>query len=259
MHGRQGENPCRNNRFESLPNGLTLDISIKRLILITMTNTPPSKALTHDEKKAADAAFTGRPFNETWSASARAVYDGIVKAMPHRDAEILPPSTVEAPAETPSGRSEPLPPQESLNQEPVAGEKLPSEGAVIASYIQARETAIQAGILIDVTPTALQLGISFPVTITRPLWELGIVTNQSLPEADQSGRLRDILMAFRLRLASQTTLSPLLDFPALLALPPNGVPQPVPLFALIQPDPTHQANVTLLLPSEVSLSISSLN
>jgi hypothetical protein len=88
---------------------------------------------------------------------------------------------------------------------------------------------------------------------------VGIVTNQSLPEEDQTSRLRDILLAFRLRLASLTTVSPLLDFPVLLALPPSRVPQPVPLFALIQPDPTHQANVTLLLPNEVSLSITSLN
>ena len=55
--------------------------------------------------------------------------------------------------------------------------------------------------MIDVTPTALKLGITFPVTITRPLWEVGIVTNQSLPEEDQTNRLRDILLAFRLRLA----------------------------------------------------------
>src|SRR5262249_57751264 len=112
--GRQGENHCRNNRFESLPNGLTLDISIKRLILITMTNTPPSKALSHDEKKAADAAFTGRPFNETWSASARAVYDGIVKAMPRADIEIAAPSIAGNPVETSPSQSEPLQPQEPL-------------------------------------------------------------------------------------------------------------------------------------------------
>ena len=53
-----------------------------------MTNTPTPKSLTHDEKKAADAAFAGRPFNEAWSASARAVYDGIVKALPHIDVAI---------------------------------------------------------------------------------------------------------------------------------------------------------------------------
>jgi hypothetical protein len=213
-----------------------------------MTYTPPPKALTHDEKKAADAAFAGRPFNEAWSASARAVYDGIVKALPHTDVAIPIPSNVEESVEA----------LEPLAQAHVGGQEL-VEGSGVPSTIRDREAAIQAGILIDVTPTALQLGITFPVTITRPLWEMGVVTNRSLPGEDQTSRLRDILMAFRLRLASLTTVSPLLDFPVLLALPPSSVPQPVPLFALIQPDPTHQANVTLLLPNEVSLSITSPN
>jgi hypothetical protein len=71
--------------------------------------------------------------------------------------------------------------------------------------------------------------------------------------------LRDILMAFRLRLASLATISPLFDFPALLAMPPATVPQPVPLFALIQQDAGSQATVTLLLPNEVSLSITPSN
>jgi hypothetical protein len=223
-----------------------------------MTYTPPAKSLTHDEKKAAEAAFAGCPFNEAWSASARAVYDGIVKAMPDRDVAIPIRSNVEESAAAPSAQSEPFQPQESLAQEQLSGQER-VEGTMMSSAIRNREAAIQAGILIDVTPTALQLGISFPVTITRPLWEVGIVTDQSLPEETQTSRLRDILMAFRLRLASLTTVSPLLDFPVLLALPPSSMPQPVPLFALIQPDPTHQANVTLLLPNEVSLSITSLN
>jgi hypothetical protein len=213
-----------------------------------MEENPTPKSLSHDEKKAADAAFAGHPFNETWSASARVVYDGIVKALPHTDVAIPTPSNVEESAEA----------LEPLVQEQVSGQEL-VEGTAIPPAIRDREAAIQAGTLIDVTPTALQLGITFPVTITRPLWELGIVTNRSLSEEDQTTRLRDILMAFRLRLASLTTVSPLLDFPVLLALPPSRVPQPVPLFALIQPDPTHQANVTLLLPNEVSLSITSLN
>jgi hypothetical protein len=223
-----------------------------------MTNTPSPKALTYDEKKAADAAFTGRPFNEAWSASARAIYDGIVKALPHTDLAVPAPSDIEESEVALSAQSEPLQAQAPLALEPADRQELVDE-TVARQAIRDREAAIQAGILIDVTPTALQLGITFPVTITRPLWEAGIVTNQALPEKDQTSRLRDILMAFRLRLASLTTVSPLLDFPVLLALPPSQVPQPVPLFALIQADPTHQANVTLLLPNEVSLSINSLN
>ena len=225
-------------------------------MLILMTNTPLPKALTYDEKKAADAAFAGRPFNEAWSASARAIYDGIVKAMPHTDISNPAPSNTGEPVEAPSAQDEPLQPQEPLAQDHAGAQEL-VERTVVPQALRDREAAIQAGTLIDVTTAALQLGISFPVTITRPLWEVGIVTNQSLPEEDQTSRLRDILMAFRLRLASLTTVSPLLDFPVLLTLPPSKVPQPVPLFALIQPDPTHQANVTLLLPNEVSLSITS--
>jgi len=223
-----------------------------------MTNTPPPKALSHDEKRAADAAFTGRPFNEAWSASARAVYDGIMKALPHAEITLPAPSNAGNPVEPPSTKNEPLQPQEPLPQEQVEGEEL-MERTVLPPTTRDRLAAIQDGSLIDVTPAALQLGIKFPVTMTRPLWEAGIVTNQSLPKEDQTSRLRDVLMAFRLRLASLTTVSPLLDFPVLLALPPSEVPQPMPLFALIQPDPTHQANVTLLLPNEVALSIISLN
>ena len=62
--------------------------------------------------------------------------------------------------------------------------------------IRDREAAIQAGILIDVTPTALKLGITFPVTITRPLWEVGIVTNQALSEEDHNQPIARHSVAF---------------------------------------------------------------
>lgn len=43
--------------------------------------------LTHDELKAAEAAFHGRPFNEAWSQAAWTVYDGILAAMIRLDRE----------------------------------------------------------------------------------------------------------------------------------------------------------------------------
>lgn len=157
---------------------------------------------------------------------------------------VAPSSNEEAAAGTP-------PSQKDVAENPTASVDIP--------VIRDRQEAIQSGILIDVTPTAQQLGLTFPVTITKPLWDIGIVTNQSLSQEEQSARLRDVLMAFRLRLASLATISPLIDFPALLTMPPATVPQPVPLFALIQPDGNNQANVTLLLPNEVSLTISPSN
>ena len=44
------------------------------------------RALTHDEKKAAEAAFRGGPFNPAWSVSAANVYAGIRSAMGKQEA-----------------------------------------------------------------------------------------------------------------------------------------------------------------------------
>ena len=42
------------------------------------------RSLTHDETKAAEAAFKGEPFNPAWSAAAATVYAGITEAMEKR-------------------------------------------------------------------------------------------------------------------------------------------------------------------------------
>lgn len=226
-----------------------------------MTNNITPKTLTNDEKKAADAAFAGRPFNSSWSASARVIYDGIVNALPKEVVAALP--EVDAVLAELEAK---LPAVSSVENKTLADMGSKQEGTAADSTagpgvptIRDRQAAIQSGILIDVTPTAKELGLTFPVTITKPLWDIGIVTNQSLSQEEQTGRLRDVLMAFRLRLASLATISPLIDFPALLAMPPSTVPQAVPLFAIIQPDSGNQANVTLLLPNEVSLTITPSN
>lgn len=207
------------------------------------------RALSHDEKLAAEAAFSGRPFNPRWSARARVVYDGIVKSLP-------------TPAEQDNILSDPnptiselaMPEAASEHPEPPQAEAVPGLPAAIPF-----QQAIDAGALIDVTPTAKQLGMTFSVTVTKPLWDTGIAPMDSMTPEEQSVRLRDVLMAFRLRLTAQPTLSPLVDFPALLALPPNTIPKPVPLLALIQPDEQNQAMVTLLLPTEVATTIIPMN
>lgn len=217
-----------------------------------MNDNHTPRALSHDEKHAADAAFAGRPFNPKWSARARTVYDGIVKLLPS-------PSSVQEEASTR---------QESLNQptEPASsvplGQAERSDSELEQHSLPTKipfQQAIETGALIDVTPTAKQLGLSFPVAVTKPLWEVGIAPIKTLTQEEQSARLRDVLMAFRLRLATQPSISPLIDFPALLAFPPSTVPQPIPLFALIQPDEENRAMVTLLLPNEVAATIIPMN
>lgn len=194
-----------------------------------MNDKQTPRVLSHDERHAAEAAFAGRPLNPRWSARAKAVYEGILKSLP---APIIP-------------------------EEVVADSQQEADRAMPASI--PFQQALDAGSLIDVTPTARQVGLSFSVTVTKPLWDTGIAPVHTLTNEEQSSRLRDVLMAFRLRLAAQPTIAPLIDFPALLSFPHGGVPQPVPLFALIQPDEHNKAMVTLLLPTEVATTIIPMN
>jgi hypothetical protein len=50
----------------------------------TSTNVKHPRSLTHDEKKAAEAAFQGMPFNPAWSEASRQVYEGISNALDRR-------------------------------------------------------------------------------------------------------------------------------------------------------------------------------
>ena len=214
-----------------------------------MENNENPRALSHDERHAAEAAFAGRPLNPRWSARARAVYEGILKSLPPSkisELEIVDPELSEEPL-----ASMPVP------TEPVAESEQPSERSTPAPI--PFQQAIDTGALIDVTPTAKQLGLAFSVTVTKPLWDTGIAPAKTLTEEERSARLRDVLMALRLRLTAQPTTAPLIDFPALLAFPHGAVPQPVPLFALVQPGEQNQAMVTLLLPTEVATTIVPMN
>ena len=213
-------------------------------MFLGMQNKENPRALSHDERYAAEAAFAGRPLNPRWSARAKAVYEGIQKSLPTQEI------------------SDPIVDPE-LSEEPLATMPVPTESLAESAQPSDRSTraprpfqqAIDTGALIDVTPTAKQLGLSFSVTVTKPLWDTGIAPTNTLTEEERSGRLRDVLMALRLRLTAQPTTAPLIDFPALLAFPHGAIPQPVPLFALVQPDEQHQAMVTLLLPTEVATTI----
>lgn len=73
-----------------------------------------TRQLTHDERKAAHAAFTGQPFQASWSSRARTVYDGIRAELakdPARQSAVAdPPLSAETPRTfTPSETDMPRP------------------------------------------------------------------------------------------------------------------------------------------------------
>jgi hypothetical protein len=64
-------------------------------------------------------------------------------------------------------------------------------GEVISSYTRAQ--AIEGGVLIDVTPTALEAGFRFPVAATAALMGAIETIPRQYSHEDREGRLRDVL------------------------------------------------------------------
>ncbi len=219
-----------------------------------MPENPVPRALTYDERKAAAAAFAGRPFDPSWSEAARIVYGGILAArgLPEPSSTPLVPDHSVTDASEPAAGTPPLNHMSSSERTEQAPEP-PS--AAPQPQMLSRAEAIQAGALIDVTPIAHRMGLRLPVSFSRPLWELGITATHNVPEAEHEGRVRDVLMAFRLRLAASRVASPLVEFPALLSFPPDPVPQACVLFAVAHRETNAPMALTFLLPGEVSTDI----
>src|SRR5437660_7521498 len=122
--------------------------------------------------------------------------------------------------------------------------------------VMTRDEALQAGYLIDVTPIAQSVGLPVPVCLSKPLWDFAITASHTLPDEEHESRVRDVLIALRLRLATIPVASPAMEFPALLPFPPAPAPQLCPLYAIAMGDEAVPYSITILLANEVSAVIS---
>ncbi|NKB81933.1 MAG: hypothetical protein GKS05_08615 [Nitrospirales bacterium] len=200
----------------------------------SMTNAP--RMLTHDEKKASEAAFQGRPFNPIWSKAAKAVYEGIQTAQREQLA--------------PQDQSQPDNTRASLIQAHADVTKSKRQNPLMCAHSIARAKAIQDGLLIDVTAVADHIGLPVPVGITKTLWEGMIATSPDFSDKIRNDRTRDLLMAVRLRLANVETHSQWIDVPVLLTFPPDPIPQLFSISALFQKDASSSDYLTLIHPQE---------
>jgi hypothetical protein len=65
------------------------------------------------------------------------------------------------------------------------------EADLIHSYTRA--DALRDGVLIDVSPTAREAGIRYPVAVTRAVWERCVAVPPGVTCQDEAGRLWDVL------------------------------------------------------------------
>ena len=210
----------------------------------------PSRPLTHDEKKASDAAFRGLPQDTNWTDSAKSIYEGIIQALGKDSSgqqisvDDPQPSLIEGPHH--SSSNDPI---ELSASDSVTSQEVPPELKQLT--IRSRQEAVESGILKDVTPLAQSIGLDFCVAMTNPLWEQYITSSPDFTEDRIHSRLRDILVAVRLRLASLKEPTPLVDIPVLLAFDPEPTPQLCLTFALFHKDPVDGNCMLLIHPGEV--------
>lgn len=208
------------------------------------------RSLTHDEKKASEAAFRGLPLDDNWTEAAKEVYEGIIQALGKNPSELEVSEEVSLPARIEgtdgSSSNEPLelPISNSGNSQ-----EIPPELKQLT--IRLRREAVDSGILKDVTPLAQSIGLDFCVAMTNPLWEQYITSSPDFTEERIHSRLRDTLVAVRLRLASLKEAIPLVDVPVLLEFDPEPTPQLCLTFALFHKDPVDGNCLLLIHPGEV--------
>ena len=208
------------------------------------------RVLSHDEKKASEAAFRGLPMDNAWTDSAKAVYEGLIQALGKTPLSNPVPTEMEHPES--KGGPGLVPSEASV---PSAASLELDSGDVPAEFeslpIRSRKEAIESGILRDVTPIAQSVGLDFSVGMTNPLWDQYITSSPDFSEEYIQNRLRDTLVAVRLRLASLKTPTPLVDVPVLLQFPPEPTPQLCLTFALFHKDPVDGDCLLLIHPGEV--------
>jgi len=208
------------------------------------------RPLTHDEKKASEAAFCGLPQDDNWTDSAKSVYEGIIQALGKNpsELEIVEEASLPALIDGVEGSSSNKP-LELSTSDSASSQEIPPELKQLT--IRSRREAVESGILKDVTPLAQSIGLEFCVGMTNPLWEQYITSSPDFTEERIHSRLRDTLVAVRLRLASLKEATPLVDVPVLLEFDPEPTPQLCLTFALFHKDPIDGDCLLLIHPGEV--------
>jgi hypothetical protein len=115
-------------------------------------------------------------------------------------------------------------------------------------YCYSRAQAIADGFLIDVSATAREAGIRFPVALTRAVWCRCIELPPGVECQDEAGRLWDVLSMLRVAIGATSGGSTLLY--RLYVRNDNRRPKRVTLKALCGPGDDAAPVLTVMLPDE---------
>ncbi len=123
---------------------------------------------------------------------------------------------------------------------------------VIDSY--SRADALADGVLVDVTTTAKEAGIRYPVALTRAVWERYVAWDRSDTERngaiqDEAGRLWDVLWMFRI--AARRGTRDTVHYPLMVVdREKGGAPIERILKAIVGPGDDLEPVITIMEPDE---------
>jgi hypothetical protein len=89
-----------------------------------------------------------------------------------------------------------------MKEEPTAADRANFFGGVIYAYTRAQ--AVADGVQVDVTKTAQEAGIKFPMFLTRAVWEAYVAVPPDVTGQDEAGRLWDIVWMTRFGIIRST-------------------------------------------------------
>src|SRR5262252_6006686 len=83
----------------------------------------------------------------------------------------------------------------NMKQEPTAADRQNFFGGVIYAYTRAQ--AVADGVQVEVTKTAQEAGIKFPMFLTRAVYDAYVIVPPDVTGQDEAGRLWDIVWMTR--------------------------------------------------------------
>ena len=116
-------------------------------------------------------------------------------------------------------------------------------------YAYTRAQALEDGILVDVSETAKEAGIKYPVALTEAVWNEYVRVPQGVTHQDERGRLWDLVFMFRYA-ASNFRGDTLLFRLHVRNDNRETTPPLVTLKAVCGPGDTPEPVITIMLPDE---------
>lgn len=116
-------------------------------------------------------------------------------------------------------------------------------------HVYTRAQAIEDGVLVDVTETAKEAGINYPVAITQAVWAEYVAVPDGVECQDESGRLWDVLWMLAVAIRRSRARGDTRHY-ELYVRNDNRQPKLVTLKAVCGPADDGSPCITVMLPEE---------